>query len=559
MSSNNSVKNESLPASVWLLFIAIATTLMGLGFMAPVLPTISQQLSASPSETTLLYTSYNAVMAIVTLITGVISTRLGIRKTLILSVSIIGVFAFIAGFSNNIWTIVGLRGFWGVGNSLFFATSLTAMVALAGIAKTRSIVLYEAAVGIGISVGPLIGGILGQFSWRYAFMGVSALTAVVFVLLVIYLPNVKEKSSKKQSKTSLLDPFHAMKHRSIASLGTACCLYNFGFFVLLAYAPFVLKLSPFEIGSIFLGQGVFLALTSYFIAPKLKKRFGAIKPLNIFLVLFTVLLLVMGIGTYSVPLLAAGIVFSGALIGNLNGLFSNAVMDASPVEASTTSAAFSFLRLLGGVIAPFTAALLGEIFSPHAPFFFGGSLVLIAAVIVLLNRHYLNQQITKETMKEKPKAAILKVKDFMIHEVVSIKPDATAKELLKLLTEHHIGGVPVVDNQNKLIGMVSDGDIIRYLAPKEKAVRDFIYDIFVEEEETEQEVLKEKINTTLDKFMHKQPIYAVKEEDTFESAIHILSQHHFKQIPVLDSGGKVRGIISRWDIDKNLMKILSQK
>ncbi len=555
--SSNSVKNESLPTSVWMLFIGIIAALMGMGLIGPVLPTLSTQLKASPSEVTLLYSSYNLVMAVGALITGAISTRLGLKKALLIGIVIIGVFAAIAGFATNIWTIIGLRGLWAVGSSLFFATGLAAMVTLGGVAKARSIVLFEAAVGIGVAAGPLIGGVLGQFSWRYPFMGIGVMMAVVFVLLLIKLPNVKEDLGTKSS-TSLRDPFRAMKHRSIATLGTANCLYNFGFFTLLAYSPLALGLSPFSLGIIFLGWGALLGLSSYFMAPKLKKQFGTIKSLYLMLILFTVLLLVMGIWTSDILIMSACIIVSGLLFGNSNSLFSNAVMDASPVEASTTSAAFSFLRMIGGAIAPFMAGILAEIYSPNTPFLVGVFFVLGALVLILLNRDYLSK-ITKELIKEKPKVSILKVKDFMIQDVVSIKPDATVKELLRLLTKHHIGGVPVVDNQNKLIGMVSDGDIIRYLAPKEGSVRDFIYSIFVEEGETEQEVLKGKINTTVDKLMHKQQIYSVKEEDTFEKAIQILSGHHFKKIPVLDLNGKVTGIISRGDIDKNLMEILSQR
>ena len=557
MSSNNSMKNGGLPSSVWVLFIAIIAALMGMGLIGPVLPTLSKQLAASPSEVTLLYSSYNLVMAVGALITGAISTRLGLKRSLLVGIVIVGVFAAIAGFATNIWTIIGLRGLWAIGSSIFFATGLAAMVTLAGVAKARSIVLYEAAVGIGVAAGPLIGGVLGQFSWRYPFMGIGVMMAVVFVLLLIKLPNVKEDLGTK-SKTSLRDPFRAMKHRSIATLGTANCLYNFGFFTLLAYSPLALGLSPLSLGVIFLGWGVLLGLSSYFMAPKLKERFGTIKPLYLMLALFTVLLLIMGIWTSDILIMSTCIIISGLLFGNSNGLFSNAVMDASPFEASTTSAAFSFLRMIGGAIAPFTAGILAEIYSPHVPFLVGGCFVLGAIMLIVLNHDYLSQ-ITKKIVKEKPKVSILKVKDFMIPDVISIKPDATIKELLKLLTKHHIGGVPVVDNQNKLIGIVNDGDIIRYLAPKEESVRDFIYDIFIEEGETEQEILKDKINTTVDKLMPKKQIYTLKEDDTFENAIQILSQHHFKKIPVLDLDGKVMGIISRGDVDKNLMKILSQK
>ena len=556
MSSNNS-KNGGLPSSVWILFIAIIAALMGMGLIGPVLPTLSKQLAASPSEVTLLYSSYNLVMAVGALITGAISTRLGLKRSLLIGIVIVGVFAAIAGFATNIWTIIGLRGLWAIGSSIFFATGLAAMVTLAGVAKARSIVLYEAAVGIGVAAGPLIGGVLGQFSWRYPFMGIGVMMAVVFALLLIKLPNIKEDLGTKSS-TSLRDPFHAMKHRPIAALGTANCLYNFGFFTLLAYSPLALGLSPLSLGIIFLGWGILLGLSSYFMAPKLKNRFGTIKPLYLILGMFTVLLLVMGIWTSDIWIMSACIIISGLLFGNSNGLFTNAVMDASPVEASTTSAAFSFLRMIGGAIAPFMAGILAEIYSPHAPFLVGGCFVIGAIILIALNRHHI-QPVKSKIVEEKPKETILKVKDFMISDVISVKPDATVKELLKLLTKHHIGGVPVVDNQNKLTGIVSDGDIMRYLAPKEGSVHDFIYGIVREEGETEQEVLKEKINTTVDKLMHKKQIYTLKKEDTLEKAIQILSQHHFKKLPVLDLDGKVTGIISRGDVNNNLMKILSEK
>ena len=556
MSSNNS-KNGGLPSSVWILFIAIIAALMGMGLIGPVLPTLSKQLAASPSEVTLLYSSYNLVMAVGALITGAISTRLGLKRSLLIGIVIVGVFAAIAGFATNIWTIIGLRGLWEIGSSIFFATGVAAMVTLAGVAKARSIVLYEAAVGIGVAAGPLIGGVLGQFSWRYPFMGIGVMMAVVFALLLIKLPNIKEDLGTKSS-TSLRDPFHAMKHRPIAALGTANCLYNFGFFTLLAYSPLALGLSPLSLGIIFLGWGILLGLSSYFMAPKLKNRFGTIKPLYLILGMFTVLLLVMGIWTSDIWIMSACIIISGLLFGNSNGLFTNAVMDASPVEASTTSAAFSFLRMIGGAIAPFMAGILAEIYSPHAPFLVGGCFVIGAIILIALNRHHI-QPVKSKIVEEKPKETILKVKDFMISDVISVKPDATVKELLKLLTKHHIGGVPVVDNQNKLTGIVSDGDIMRYLAPKEGSVHDFIYGIVREEGETEQEVLKEKINTTVDKLMHKKQIYTLKKEDTLEKAIQILSQHHFKKLPVLDLDGKVTGIISRGDVNNNLMKILSEK
>ena len=570
MSVTNSItrpKKSGQSKALWVVFFAAITSFMGFGLVDPILPVISNQLGASPSEVTLLFTSYNAVMAIAMIITGFISTRIGIKKTLLLGVVIIALFSTFSGLSNSVWTIVGLRGFWGLGNALFIATALTAIIALSRNGTAKSVILYEASIGLGFSVGPLFGGLLGDISWRLPFIGVGALMIVAFISLIFLMPNSNEQKTenKVKSPTSLLDPFRAMKHHSIMVFGIAACLYNIGFFTIIAYAPFIMGLDVHGIGFVFFGWGILVAITSVFMAPKLQHKLGAIKSLYAILILFTIVLLVMGIWTSMKWVIIVSIIISGALIGNSNTLFTTAVMNATSVERSTVSAAYSFLRFIGAAIAPFLAGTLAEVFSPHVPFIVAGCFVFSSVVVILLNRHHVHHvDRAEEKIEEKIEGTVLKVKDFMVHNVVSIQPSATIKDLLKLLIKHRIGGVPVVDNQNKLIGIISDGDIIRYLAPKEGAVHDFVYDVFVEEGETEQDVLAEKINTNVAQIlaaniMSKKQLYAVKEEDTFEKSMRILSKHHFKKLPVLDCEGKVIGIISRGNINNSLLKMIISK
>ena len=73
-------------------------------------------------------------------------------------------FAGLAGASNSIGSIIGFRAGWGVGNALFIATSLAVIVASASGGFAGAIVLYETALGLGIAVGPLVGGTLGEIS-----------------------------------------------------------------------------------------------------------------------------------------------------------------------------------------------------------------------------------------------------------------------------------------------------------------------------------------------------------------------------------------------------------
>src|SRR3954462_642073 len=204
----------SQPKSVWAVFFASIIAFMGLGLVDPILPAIADQLHATHSEVTLLFTSYNAVMAVAMLITGVISSRFGIKWTLLSGIVIIAVFSALGGFSNGIWNLVGLRGGWGLGNALFVATALSAIVSLSNSGTAKAIILYEAAIGLGISVGPLLGGWLGAISWRGPFLGVATLMVIAFIGLLILMPKAAQ-AQNSQAKTSIADPFRALKHRSL--------------------------------------------------------------------------------------------------------------------------------------------------------------------------------------------------------------------------------------------------------------------------------------------------------------------------------------------------------
>ncbi|WHY79577.1 MFS transporter [Neobacillus sp. WH10] len=389
MNSATEVKGSLLtqPKAIWAVFFASIIAFMGLGLVDPILPAIADQLHASHSQVTLLFTSYNAVMAVAMLITGMISSRLGIKWTLLTGIVIIAVFSALGGLSNGIWTLVGLRGGWGLGNALFVATALAAIVSLSNSGTAKAIILYEAAIGLGISVGPLLGGWLGAMSWRGPFLGVATLMVIAFIGLFLLMPKATHLNTGVK-KTSLLDPFRALKHRSLLVFGITAALYNFGFFTLLAYAPFVMGLDEHGLGFVFLGWGILLAITSVFMAPKLQQWFGTIKSMCAMLIMFALLLFAMGIWTSTQWVIITAVIVAGALLGNNNTLITTAVMNAAPVERSTASAAYSFLRFIGGAIAPFMAGKLAEIYNPSVPFIVGGVFVLISVLFILINNKH---------------------------------------------------------------------------------------------------------------------------------------------------------------------------
>ncbi|MGH3472124.1 MAG: MFS transporter, partial [Nocardioidaceae bacterium] len=175
------------PKAVWAVAFACVIAFMGIGLVDPILKPIADQLGASPSQVSLLFTSYMAVMGVAMLITGVVSSRIGAKRTLLIGLVIIVVGAALAGSSDTINGIVGFRAIWGLGNALFIATALATIVNSARGSVAQAIILYEAALGLGIAAGPLIGGELGSISWRGPFFGVSVLMTVAFIATAFLL------------------------------------------------------------------------------------------------------------------------------------------------------------------------------------------------------------------------------------------------------------------------------------------------------------------------------------------------------------------------------------
>jgi predicted MFS family arabinose efflux permease len=376
------------PRSVWAVAFACVIAFMGIGLVDPILKPIADELGASPSQTSLLFTSYMAVMGVAMLITGVVSTRIGAKRTLLSGLALIIVFSALAGSSDTIGAIVGFRAGWGLGNALFIATALSTIVASARGSVAQAVILFEAALGLGIAMGPIVGGQLGGISWRAPFFGVAALMAVALVATTFFLPATPAPARR----TSLADPFRALRHPGLLTVALTALFYNTGFFTLLAFTPFPLDMSAAQVGWIFFGWGVLLAITSVWLAPWLEKRLGVVATAMGSLTLFALDLVAMAIWTDSKVVLVLGVVVAGAFLGVNNTVITQAVMGAAPVERPVASAAYSFVRFSGGAVAPWLAGKLGENVSIHAPFWMGAAAVAVGVAILAGGRRFLVSQ-----------------------------------------------------------------------------------------------------------------------------------------------------------------------
>jgi MFS transporter, ACDE family, multidrug resistance protein len=374
------------PRAVWAVAFACVVAFMGIGLVDPILPVISAQLEATPTQAELLFTSYLLITGFAMLFTSFISSRIGAKRTLMIGLCLIVLFALAAALSQNVEAVIGFRAGWGLGNALFISTALATIVGAASGGAGSAIVLYEAALGIGIAVGPLLGGALGSISWKGPFFGTAALMSIGFIAITVLL---KEQKDQPRTPTRFSAPFRALGNPAIAVLAGAALFYNIGFFVLLAYTPFPLGFAAMGIGLTFFGWGVALAITSVWVAPLLTARLPRTRVLAIVLPLLALDLFAAGLLITSQVALVVSVIVGGLLLGVLNTVFTESIMEATDLPRSVASSSYSAVRFLGGAAAPPLATALAEGVGAAIPYFFAAGCVVVATAVIVVGRRLL--------------------------------------------------------------------------------------------------------------------------------------------------------------------------
>jgi MFS transporter, ACDE family, multidrug resistance protein len=369
------------PRAVWVTAFAAVIAFMGIGLVDPILKSIAAGLNATPSQVTLLFSSYIFVQVFVMLVTGAFTARFGAKRTVLVGLSVIVVFAALSGTSTSIGELVGLRAFWGAGNAFFIATALTVIVGSAAGGQTAAILLYEAALGLGISVGPLVGAALGNISRRAPFFGTAVLMAMALVLCLTQLP----KDQPTRTGVSLSAPISALRHRGLLTVAVSAFFYNYGFFTILAWTPFVLGWGPTAIGLLFFGWGLLVAISSVAWAPRLATRIGEVRAMMLTLAAFAVLMLADAVGSHAVVAMVT--VLCGASCGLLNTFYTGLAMSVSDAPRPVASAGYNFLRWFGGGIGAYLVSRIAEWTGDYQlPFLVAVGVVALGAVTLAVGR-----------------------------------------------------------------------------------------------------------------------------------------------------------------------------
>lgn len=144
-----------------------------------------------------------------------------------------------------------------------------------------------------------------------------------------------------------------------------------------------------------------------------------------------------------------------------------------------------------------------------------------------------------------------KAKDIMTNDVIVAKKGDTISKVASILISGKIGGLPVVDENNKVIGIISETDIIK----KEKRVHSTPFInilegiIFLDDFNKMEKDLKEIAAYNVEDLMSTN-IVTVHEEDAFDNIANIMIKKSINRVPVVDEENRLKGIICRYDIIK---------
>jgi len=147
----------------------------------------------------------------------------------------------------------------------------------------------------------------------------------------------------------------------------------------------------------------------------------------------------------------------------------------------------------------------------------------------------------------------MQARDIMTQALITVGANTTIREMAEILVEHKISGLPVVDGQGKVIGMVSEGDLMQTkLAPKIPDALSILGAIIYYNGLKEyKEAFRKIAAATAEEIMTKK-IIAVQAEEDISRVGQLMLEHHIKRVPVLEDT-KLVGIISRSDMVKMLL------
>lgn len=142
----------------------------------------------------------------------------------------------------------------------------------------------------------------------------------------------------------------------------------------------------------------------------------------------------------------------------------------------------------------------------------------------------------------------MRVADVMTPSVISVAPDTSVREVAQILTTHGLVGVPVIDHRGRLVGIVTQADLIvrdaKVHLPRYIQILDSF--IYIDSPKKTEEELRRALGVTAKDVMSS-PVVTVTEDTSIEDAATVMVDKRVNPVPVVRAG-RVVGMLSRSDL-----------
>jgi len=139
--------------------------------------------------------------------------------------------------------------------------------------------------------------------------------------------------------------------------------------------------------------------------------------------------------------------------------------------------------------------------------------------------------------------------DLMTRDVLTVRPDMPVGEVAQLILERNVTSLPVVDDEAQLVGVVSEGDLIRCTQTKREAHRSWWLTLMTGAASADTDLSGQSRRPVGD--VMSRDVLLASEDESLMRLIELLSRRRIKRLPIV-KGGKLVGMISRVDILRHL-------
>jgi CBS-domain-containing membrane protein len=149
----------------------------------------------------------------------------------------------------------------------------------------------------------------------------------------------------------------------------------------------------------------------------------------------------------------------------------------------------------------------------------------------------------------------MQVQDIMTRDVVAVQPSTPVTAVARLFREHSISGMPVVDEEGKVVGIITELDLIaRHARPHFPSYVAFLDSIiYLESTKRYRESMRHILATTAGELMSA-PVHTVSPDMDIQDLASTMVEHRWNPFPVLDEEGRMIGIVSHTDLLKPIEK-----